>query len=461
MIDKNSLDSDQMLDRIVTALRDVPVPDFVDPYSDESNISVAILQTHQSPTNGFRRTRRRSRLTLIASAMMCVAALMFFIFTTSPNVSTNVAFAQVQDAVAKTKSLSCRFLDYHGDKDPLVTTSLSVPGVGGRVEGPDGTFSITNLKTRQSLYVDHRKRTARIDQLYPADDEKNVDSFMEKIRNLPASGAKQLEPTTFNGKKVLQFVFKMDGDFIVFVDPETKLPLRMELTIEKGVPGGKTFREVVTDLVFDAPVDESLFEIKPPPGYAVTRCEEPKDRKPFDTRTLVLSPAIGFGPVPLGSTKEKVIAVFGHPDQLEETHRGPAVQSSPDSAPAKDVPVAIEEVLRYPSLGFDVSVSNLEGVREVQCFGRASRGNLARDFLGRTDAQISLGASIDDVTKAYGKPDVRTHLRGDMLHYFYKGWSFVFQDGKLSWLTMSKPRSANTVITDNGDGSWAESWKTD
>ena len=224
-----------------------------------------------------------------------------------------MAFAQVQQAVSSAKSMSCRTLSILGDREPSVSAGVSVLGVGSRSEGPNGWVSITNVKARRSMWIDHRLRKAGIKQLYVEEGRKSAQAgIFEKIRDLPASGAKALGATEFEGKMVLKFAFEAMGQFVVYVDPKTHLPLRMELNIEKG-SGGQRYREVTMDFVFDAPVDESLFEIKAPAGYAVTLCEEPKDRKPVDTRSWVSSPEKGLGPVPTGATKDRIITLWERP----------------------------------------------------------------------------------------------------------------------------------------------------
>jgi hypothetical protein len=314
--------------------------------------------------------------------------------------------------------------------------------------------SITNVKARRSMWIDHRSRKAGIKQLYVEEGRKSAHAgIFEKIRDLPASGATALGATEFEGKMVLKFAFEAMGQFVVYVDPKTHLPLRMELNIEKG-SGGQRYREVTTDFVFDAPVDESLFEIKAPAGYAVSRCEEPKDRKPIDTRSWVASPEKGVGPVPMGVTKDRIITLLGTPDLIEETYRGPE-----GGRAAKGAKEVVVERLDYSSLGFSIEVSSRKGMTVFGCFGRLWRFDSARDFLGKTDRQIGLGASIDDVVRVYGKPDVKAHLREDVLHYFHKGWSFLFRDGKLALITAFQPRPDYIEFKDTGDGGYLEEFK--
>ncbi len=50
-------------------------------------------------------------------------------------------------------------------------------------------------------------------------------------------------------------------------DPQTGLPIRVEMTT--GINGN--MKTTITDFVFDAPMDESLFSVEPPAGYTVDR----------------------------------------------------------------------------------------------------------------------------------------------------------------------------------------------
>jgi hypothetical protein len=453
-------DPDRLLDQIVLALREEPIPEFTD-----TCVDIVSAKSGQNDESAVRpplsnvEPQTSPRWLFVSAAISGIAALIFVMLSHGPSGGPGAAFAEVQQAVARSKSMSCRTLDFHGDKDPSVSAGVSVPGVGSRSDGPNGWVSITNLKARRSMWIDHRSRKAGIRQLYLVDGEKDTSTgIFEKLRNLPASGAKLLGTTDFNGKKVLEFAFESLGEFVVFVDPKTSLPLRMELKIEKG-EGGKPFREVTTDFVFDAPVDESIFELKVPPGYAVSRCEEPRDRKPIDTQTWVASPENGLGPVPLHAMKEQILAILGTPDLIEETYRGPERFRSPGGRAIKGQKDIVGELLSYPSLGFVIDVSSKDGMTGFGCFGRLWRFESARDFLGKTDKQIGLGASIDEVLRAYGKPDVKTHRREDVLYYFHKGWTFLFRDGKLALMTASQPRSEDLEFKDTGDGGWTEEYK--
>jgi hypothetical protein len=435
------MDTDQLLDRIVVALREEPIPPFVG-------------RPAERPFGGpmVRQRRALPRWVTVGGALATVAVSIVAVMLIIPAAHTSVAFADVQEAVAAFKSLRYRILDFHGDKDPYVTTVAWARGKGSRAEGSNGSETITNLKAERMLWLDHQKRKARLYQIYLEDANDLADRFDEKIRNLPRD-AKPLGTTELNGKKVLQFAFANLGEFIVFADPQTKFPLRMELKADKGLPSGASFREVVTDFVFDAPINESFFEINIPQGYAVERCEEPAGRKPIDTRTLVVSPTKGVGKLPMNASKDEVIAFFGTPDLIETQHLPSRISPTPVKEPAKGESQVLLDRLNYNSLGFEVTVLGAKGTTEFRCL---SGGLTTREFLGKTDAGIGMGATIDEVLKAYGSPEVKTHLRDDCLYYFHKGWSFVFGDGKLISFSATEPLSDEIEIQDRGDGSWTE-----
>jgi hypothetical protein len=446
---------DQLLNQIVIALREERVPELVEPplVAAATNIGGTGPRTVAKPGSIQARTRRPlwiAGVMLAALTMMVVASPMIM-----PGARQDTAFAEVQEAVSAFKSVRYRILDFHGKKDPYITTTVVVRGVGSYAEGPDGSESITNLKARRMLTLDHRVRKATFYQLYLDDSSTPLDVLHEKLRNLP-SDAQELGTAELDGKKILQFEFMNAGRFLVAVTPETKLPIRMELTLDGARSGGTPFREVITDFLFDAPVNESRFDLTVPAGYAVERCEEPRDRKPMDTKSLVVSPTRGIGPVPIGASKEQVIKAFGQPDWTELQGRFARTYLAPAKPAGNGRDDVVLERLHYNSLGFELSVSSATGVTQFRCLDLFP---IARPFLGKTDAGIALGASLDDVVRAYGAPERRSGLREEVLDYLREGWSFIFRDGKLARFYTSQPISDQFEIEVHKDGSYSQRLK--
>lgn len=460
-MDRSTNEFDQRLDQITLALRIEPVPPFLDPI-DSSRPAATQVNLAPPPAVGKPSAsldRNRSRVIRSVSVVFAGAAALclFFVFTSINE--PKFAFSQVQAALAKTKSVRCRFLDFHGDKDPLITTTVSLEGVGSRAEQPNGRESITNLKQRRNLSIDHRERKVEVRELYLEEgDSLNGGEFFERLREVAHGGSQEIEPITEKGKKILRFKFEHLGENIAFVDAVTKLPIRIELTMEKGLSRDDKFREVITDFIFDSHVDESLFSVEVPPGYEVSRYEEPKDRARIDTSTLVVSQEKGMSSVLIGAKREQVIAAFGAPDGVRKTLDG-GPRASPNARPNDPTDRSYFEKLSYPSLGFEITFSSRMGVTEIQCYGRGRLGPYARNFRGKTDKEIRLGASVEEVLKAYGKPDFRRKLRDDGLSYMHLGWDFQFMEGKLVSFSMRKPTPPEIEIIDRGDGTFTETVK--
>lgn len=444
--------ADYLLDQIIVALREEPIPELPEPLPTSATVAVRQRRPRSAAVPGAVQSRTRRRFWIAGAAFAALMALVVASPTIMPGARQIAAFAEVQKAVSTYKSVRYRVLDFHGAKDPYVSTVIAVRGAGSHSEASNGSEQITNLNARRMLSVDHRARKATLYQLYPHEGGESADRFHEKLRNLPAD-AKQLGEAELGTKKILQFEFENHGRYVVAVDPETKLPLRMEFTSAGAQRGGELFREVITDFLFDAPVDESLFELNVPAGYVVERCEEPPNRKPIDFKSLVVSPTHGIGPVPLGASKQQLIASFGQPDRIELEGRFAKAYSAPGKPAGNNQAEVTLERFHYNSLGFELSVSSEKGVTQ---FRTLYVGLLARPFLGKTDAGIALGASIDDVVRAYGPPERKGGFRDDVLDYFHKGWSFVFYDGKLSWFTVSEPMSDQIEIEVRDDGSYTQ-----
>lgn len=97
--------------------------------------------------------------------------------------------------------------------------------------------------------------------------------FFELVRNVPTENAQQLPENLVDGKPAIGFrVRKQDDRFghggawqhTWWVDPETNRLLRLEVVYSD--PRGVT-EATISDIVFDAPLDASLFSVEPPADY--------------------------------------------------------------------------------------------------------------------------------------------------------------------------------------------------
>ncbi|MBX3415609.1 MAG: hypothetical protein KF708_23190, partial [Pirellulales bacterium] len=100
--------------------------------------------------------------------------------------------------------------------------------------------------------------------------------FYAAIRTVPLDQAKKLSDREMDGRLVSGFQLVATRERAAgtstytrtyWVDPRSKLPVRIETTIRSTDPKMSNSEFVQRDIVFDAPLDEALFSTDPPAGY--------------------------------------------------------------------------------------------------------------------------------------------------------------------------------------------------
>ena len=248
---------------------------------------------------------------------------------------------------------------FNGDDDPIVFKVSCLGGDRVRSEISGGEVEIVNRKEETMMTVLHANRTAVIESMYPSPEYSKMmaDSFA-RFRTLREKASRRIGERELKGRKVIDFLVKLDDrDYTVTVDSETKLPIRMEFAMERLAATGRRYRELWTDFVFDAPLDESLFAITPPPGYTVERRLRPKSEPAAkDDRSLVISPETGLGPVRFGMTEEQIVKALGKPDRYATTESTMPPQTRTGRYSKPQTYVSTE--LDYGSRGFQLNVSS-------------------------------------------------------------------------------------------------------
>jgi hypothetical protein len=193
----------------------------------------------------------------------------------------------------------------------------------------------------------------------------------------------------------------------------------------------------------------------PPLGYRVERRLPPKNESAAkDDRSLVVVPQIGIGPVRFGMTQEQIVHALGKPDRTTtgESSMPPQTPSGRYSKPR----TYVTTVLDYASRGFQLEVSRElrigestypgYGLLHIRVFNPANSGTRVSDFPGKTSEGIRLGATPDDVVRAYGKPQEKSEIESRRtLTYPELGYVFEFRQGKLTSISLNLPHPADTL----------------
>jgi hypothetical protein len=300
-----------------------------------------------------------------------------------------------------------------------------------RTEQTDGGYTVTDPGKRRALLVRPDKNEATLLQGL---NTPSVNLY-ELLKNLPGdASARPLSGKKLDGKEVLGFAVPApckDGclkgkeiTLTVWADPRTRLPLRIETADkdEKGDPA-----EIVVDqIVFDGALDAKLFDLEPPAGYKL-RTEgvaelppAPADPQPGD---LVVTPRKGVDPVEFGMSREQVEEALGKADGVQEVGKNGYVE------------------MNYGSRGLFLGVSKTLGVVTISCSCQQVTLLRIRDFGGKTDKGIALGAGIADVIKAYGEPTKKETNEGSTyLDYDKLGAWFTFFGDRLVQIQINRPR---------------------
>jgi outer membrane lipoprotein-sorting protein len=142
-----------------------------------------------------------------------------------------------------------------------------------------------------------------------------------------AGKVERLGPQTIDSRKAEGFRIQMGSiEVKVWADPNTLLPIRVE-----QISTEPSTKVVMTDFRFNVPLDESLFSVDVPPGYAVEQSVKIDASQPwaFLTSGLKMAAEINGGVFPPSLQGDQgVVSVLQRGIQtLAEKHKG-----SPDEA---------------------------------------------------------------------------------------------------------------------------------
>jgi hypothetical protein len=365
-------------------------------------------------------SRRAARIKRVMAAAALLLGCGLFAWLLSGSAALPNVYAEVQAAAKAFGSVTFRqSTKIKGEVKETTTLRILASGII-RAEEEDGSYSITDPSKHRALLVRPKNKEA---VLMEGLNTSSINLY-ELFRKLPGdAAARPLPKKKLDGKDVLGFTVPVRCDsgpfkgkeltLTVWADAGARLPVRIETggKDEKG----DTIEIIADQIVLDKALDEKLFVLEPPKGYklrteGVARLPDaPADPKRKD---LVLTPRKGVGPVEFGMSREQVEKALGKPDEAKEL--GASVQ------------------MNYGSRGMFISVGKIRGVMVITCLSQQVTMQRIRDFSGKTDKGIALGASVADVIKAHGEPTSKTKDAGTTTLTYGKGSTeLTFFDDKL------------------------------
>lgn len=267
----------------------------------------ALLESSDSPdTLAMRRRIPRMAIPIAAAVLLALGGLVYVESLTS--VGPPVAWADVAAKLrdARTLTYSSRI---QGSTLPMTARHwMKVPGLM-RMESSNGFISIMDGDPETQLFLDAPTKTAYfaksprkgtapgeaksapptdqkpeggyatfvpdvqvVDRVRPEGDKFEFSGF-DKLRNMADKKGEPIGKKQIGEVDAQGFRIQENGiSYTAWIDPSTRLPLLIEHTFSAG---GKKLTTIMSDFVFDVPLDDALFSIKPPTGYKVSESAFP------------------------------------------------------------------------------------------------------------------------------------------------------------------------------------------
>lgn len=282
---------DDQLDQVILAFRDGDVPDGPPP-EIASRTVVALQREGAKPALSplLERIRSMPPFIRIAAALLVAAGATGFVSVlTSGGKGPGVAFADALEQVraARTITYTMRI----GDDPKPFRVSRMEPGLI-RTELPSGGVTIMDRVRGKTLILNAPTKTATLVENKAGGQAERGEDQIDTLRHFQGKPEEDLGERIINGQPARGFRLSAGGwSSVVWVDAQTKLPVRMESKTRFNADGTKTI--VYSDFVFDAPLDESLFRLTSPEGYTI--------------RSLALPPAL----VQTAPVEKDLVDLFG------------------------------------------------------------------------------------------------------------------------------------------------------
>jgi len=264
-------------------------------------------KTTSAPKPNIWRIIMKNRITKLATVAVIVIVTIVAIshFTGSIDVATP-AFADVLEQIYKARTVTFKETFYLGEDSEFTTEKMIIePGITRSVL-PHGDIMIFDFANGRDLHLMPIIKKAIITRRVGRKLGKRLFNYLEWVRTLHEESGEFAGREEVDGLMADVFVVQAPFDkTIVWVNPETNLPVLVEMTrvpnpdkdvvmpkmslnladfggegdeistigisSGRGSPQGiqDKMTIIMSDFVWDAELDESLFSLEPPEGYTV------------------------------------------------------------------------------------------------------------------------------------------------------------------------------------------------
>jgi outer membrane lipoprotein-sorting protein len=272
-------EGDDLLDRAVSALlRTTPMAD--GPSEETIARTLAALEAASRSPSKILFSRRNTMLVILkmAAALLMAGGGLFYLggtYLKGAPMSFEEVAQKLQDAHTIAYFMT---MELPGTRTPVTQrVFFKEPGLA-RIEAvpAGGPIIILNRGGGKRLVLDPNARSAMLLEGPLPGEPKGADQDLavSETENFRKLAQKKGEPA---GEKKIGNIqaqgFRVKGEMgyeqVIWVDPQTRAPVQVEISGKFG--GGQAFRNTVSDFQLDPKLDDSLFSLEPPQGYALQK----------------------------------------------------------------------------------------------------------------------------------------------------------------------------------------------
>ncbi|HZW31464.1 MAG TPA: DUF2092 domain-containing protein [Isosphaeraceae bacterium] len=270
---------DDLIDRAAEALRRTPVPEGPSESIVTQTLTALRAAAGEPDIVPFRRRTTMMTALKIAGAVLASAGGLLY-FAGLPPASATAEFTEAARKLQDAQTLSLReTMTIAGQANPATARLFyKVPGLMRAEEEPaGGAVSILDLSRGKVLFLNPADKSAILLEEPPAQGEGGgpgprrdlAASMIDEMRRLGGKEGQAAGEKVIGNVRTRGYRVKEQGqDLTVWVDPQKKLPVQIEIS---GRTGNRDFQATFADIRLDPVLDDALFSFDPPAGYALRK----------------------------------------------------------------------------------------------------------------------------------------------------------------------------------------------
>lgn len=254
------------IEEVLNQLGNEELPADVQKLAEQTSeeFSQALIKSSQPKHYIFGDYIMKSRFTQLAAAAVIILAVFIGIGVLNPG-SGSVTFAQVIEPILKARTIAYDFIvgdetDGTVMRDIVVGSKIrrtlsNIPGMAMIIDLDNSNMLVLSDEDNSATYVDIQGQLQERSQGYL--------KFLQEVVTNNKDNYKKLGEQQIDGRTVIVFVAGGTNEGVkVWADPDTALPIRIELTI------GQMFA-ILKNFEFDMPIEDSLISMDMPSGYTL------------------------------------------------------------------------------------------------------------------------------------------------------------------------------------------------